>query len=106
MRSRFSAYALGLVDYVLASTHPDGPHHGRYGQREEVASFCERTQFEALRVLESDVEGDQGHVAFFATLSQSGTDCSFGELSTFYLVDGRWLYHSGAPFDPPADRLG
>jgi len=96
MRSRFSAYALGLVDYVLATTHPDGPHDGRYGQREQVEAFCRNTDFDGLEILDaSEVEGDRGEVAFHATLRQGGRDASFGERSVFFRVDGRWLYHSG-----------
>lgn len=95
MRSRFSAYALGLVDYVLHTTHPDGPHHGRYGQREEVERFCAHTAFEGLEVLDAHQEGDRGEVRFHARLSQGGRDASFGEQSVFFRVDGRWLYHSG-----------
>ena len=106
MRSRFCAYALGLVDYILATTHPDGPHHGRYGHREEVARFCEITDFGLLRVYEAGADGDTGHVAFHAQLTQAGVDHSFGELSTFYRREGRWLYHSGTPFQPPSGHMG
>lgn len=95
MRSRYSAYALGLVDYVMATTHPDGPHHGRYGQRDEIEQFCRTTSFDGLEVLESSTDGDDGMVAFRATLSQAGRDASFGERSRFHRLDGRWLYHSG-----------
>ena len=95
MRSRYSAYALGLVDYVLRTTHPDGPHHGGPEQREAVARFCRDTTFEGLAVHEVSADGDRGEVAFHATLSQGGRDASFGERSVFFRVDGRWLYHSG-----------
>ena len=95
MRSRYSGYALGLVDYILATTHPDGPHHGRYGQREDVRAFCENTDFQGLEVLDAAMDGDHGTVRFQATLRQAGRDASFGEHSVFYRVNGRWLYHSG-----------
>ena len=95
MRSRYAAYALGQVDYVLKTTHPDGPHHGRYGQREQVEAFCRDTSFDGLTVLESSEQGDRGYVSFRAALTQRGADASFGEKSLFFRVDGRWLYHSG-----------
>jgi len=101
MRSRYSAYALGLVDYVLATTHPDGPHHGRYGQREEVAAFCANTDFQGLQVLEAREEGAHGEVRFRARLAQGGRDASFGEHSVFFKVSGRWLYHSGERLREP-----
>lgn len=100
MRSRYAAYALGKVDYVLKTTHPDGPHHGRYGQREQIEAFCRETSFDGLKVLSSSQDGDQGQVTFWATLTRGGADVSFGERSRFYRVDGRWLYHSGVGVGP------
>ncbi len=97
MRSRFSAYALEKVDYILESTHRDGPHHGRYGQRQEVAAFCKTTSFDDLEIRDSSERGDRGEVAFYAHLNRDGNDVSFGERSLFFRVDGRWLYHSGTP---------
>jgi SEC-C motif-containing protein len=84
-----------LVDYVLKTTHPDGPHHGRYGQREELEAFCTNTDFDGLQILDASTEDERGEVLFEATLRQQGRDASFGERSVFYKVDGRWLYHSG-----------
>lgn len=98
MRSRYTAYAVGEVDHVLRTTHPDGPHHGRYGQREAIEAFCRETSFDGLRVVSSREDGDTGEVAFVATLRRGGSDASFGERSRFYRVSGRWLYHSGEPF--------
>ncbi len=91
MRSRFSAYALGLVDYILQTTHADGAP----GSREDVLSFCENTEFAGLEILDRSEDGDRGEVTFRATLRQGGRDASFGERSLFFKVDGRWQYHSG-----------
>ena len=73
------------------------PRDGESLTAEEVIAFCQLTSFEALEVYEHSEDGDRGEVAFFATLSRGGKDTSFGERSTFYRVDGRWLYHSGEP---------
>lgn len=88
MRSRYSAYALGLVDYVLATTHPDGPPTSA----ESVARFCRDTAFEGLTVEHHSEDGDHGEVRFHAQLTQHGQDASFSEHSVFERVDGRWLY--------------
>ena len=94
MRSRFSAYALGLVEYVVVTTHPDGPQW-RQDLALNVQHFCNTTSFDGLTVHGADHDGDEGHVSFTAHLRRNGRDASFGERSTFYRVDGRWLYHSG-----------
>lgn len=98
MRSRYSAYALGLVDYVLTTADPTGPHGGA-SQRASVAAFCRDTRFEALEVLDASESGDVGSVSFRARLSRDGVDVSFGERSEFRLVEGRWLYRSGRPLE-------
>lgn len=97
MRSRFSAYAVGAVDYLIATTDPAGPQFRADRDRwaQEIAEFCKRTRFEKLAVRSASADGDQGEVAFFAWLSRDGEDVSFGERSRFSRSDGRWLYHSG-----------
>ena len=91
MRSRFAAYALGLVDYVIDTTDPSGPQwvKDRDGWRESIERFSANTTFQGLRI--------EGHtedtVAFHATLLQMGQDASFRENSRFVQQDGRWLYH-------------
>jgi SEC-C motif-containing protein len=99
MRSRYAAYALGLVDYVLATTAPGGPgsHPDRDRWRSEVAEFSRRTRFVGLEVVGSGSEGDAGWVHFRAILEQGTADASFGERSGFVRRDGRWLYASRTP---------
>lgn len=96
MRSRYAAYALGEVDYVLDTTHPGGPQfrQDRDAWREDVRGFCQDTRFEGLEVLDEREQGDLGWVTFHARLSQAGEDVSFRERSRFERTDGRWLYHS------------
>ena len=97
MRARYTAYAVGEVDFILATTHPESPHFqaDAAAWKVEVGRFCRQTTFEALTVAESRADGDAGMVRFFATLSAGGQDASFGEESTFARVGGRWLYVAG-----------
>ncbi|MBL4849668.1 MAG: SEC-C domain-containing protein [Planctomycetes bacterium] len=97
MRARFSAYATGAVDFILSTTHPEGPHFeaDAAGWRASVRSFCASTEFQGLEVLEASESAEAGEVAFRVTLVQAGEDASFGERSTFRKVAERWLYHSG-----------
>ncbi|MEZ4238025.1 MAG: YchJ family metal-binding protein [Myxococcota bacterium] len=100
MRSRYAAYALGLVDYVVATTDPDGPqwHADVDAWRADVARFCRDTRFVDLRIDDAPPpDGDVAHVTFTATLTRGGADASFTERSRFVRRDGRWLYHSGEP---------
>jgi SEC-C motif-containing protein len=97
MRSRYAAYALHLVDYIVETTAPDGPQ-GRPDRRAwaaDVAAFAQDTSFDGLEVLGAGAEGDDGWVRFRAVLTQRGRDASFEERSAFVRRDGRWLYYSG-----------
>jgi len=84
MRSRYSAYALGHVDYVLRTQTPAPP-------REQVEAFARNTRF--LRLVVEAAEGST--VTFTATLEQGGQDASFRERSSFENIDGAWLYTTG-----------
>lgn len=100
MPSRFSAYALGLVNYILDTTDPEGPQwvEDRGTWVAEVRAFSASTQFRGLAILDApDPSDNQGFVTFRATLQREGRDVSFTERSRFVRREGRWLYHSGEP---------
>ncbi len=99
MRSRYAAYAMGLVDYIVATTDPEGDHwqDDRATWTAGVEAFSRGTKFRALEVLGSGADGDSGWVEFHAGLEQGGRDASFRERSTFRRLDGRWLYRAGSP---------
>lgn len=97
MRSRYTAYSLGMCAYLwqtLAREHPDK-------QRAESAFVGALTQaldaqrFAGLRVLEHSADADPGWVLFYARVYVRGADHSFAELSRFVREDGRWRYASG-----------
>jgi len=84
MRSRYSAYALGLVDYILLTQTLSTA-------REQLSAFCKKTEFRGLEILSVESE----HVTFRATLFQGDIDVSFTERSLFKKRGGRWLYVQG-----------
>lgn len=95
MRSRYAAYAVGDVDYVLATTDPEGPQFepDRAAWARSIADFSRATRFEQLEIRAvSPITDERGEVEFFARLSRGGEDVSFVERSLFVRRDGRWLY--------------
>ena len=98
MRSRYAAYALGLVEYVVVTTDPEGPAWGEDPDawREGIERFCRGTRFVGLQTTAGLIDGDRATVEFRAQLLQAGHDASFAEASTFVMRNGRWLYHDGA----------
>ncbi|MFT4624018.1 MAG: SEC-C motif-containing protein [Myxococcota bacterium] len=97
MRSRFSAYAIGLTEYVIRTTAPGSPawSDDRAAWAASIDRFSTATRFAGLRVEPGPIDGHRAQVTFQATLSQHGHDASFAEQSTFVLRDGAWLYHGG-----------
>ncbi len=97
MRSRYCAYALGLVDYIIKTTHPLHPDSARplEVRKKEIEEFCKTTVFKGLKILDVQEGETQSTVKFTVFLSQAGKDFSFTEKSTFEKVHGQWLYLSG-----------
>ena len=94
MRSRYSAYALGNVRHIMATTHPDSPRQqeDKAAWRRYLKHFCQQTTFAALTILDSDEADEQATVTFWAGLMQQGEDVSYTEQSQFEKINGRWLY--------------
>ena len=86
MRSRYSAYAVGLIDYLLATWHPStGP-----GELE-----LSPVKWIGLEVLRAEVSGDAGIVEFAALCRVNGRAQRMHEVSRFVRQDGRWYYIDG-----------
>lgn len=94
MRSRYSAYALALVGYIIKTTHPDSPFQENEMRqwRKRLQAYCARTQYIGLKILDEETKGDHATVTFRAMILDRGVDRSFTEKSAFERVKGRWLY--------------
>jgi SEC-C motif-containing protein len=93
MRSRYSAYALDMAEYIMKTTHPDNCDYTEEKERwkEEILSFCNHTTFLGLSISAFTDGEEEAFVTFEASLS-SGI---LKEKSRFLKVDGRWLYIDG-----------
>lgn len=83
MRSRYSAYALGKVDYLLETQ----VHQDRAG----VERFAREATFTGLEVL--DASEDQ--VEFVAHFQVGAERHQLRERSRFERQEGRWIYLEG-----------
>jgi SEC-C motif domain protein len=99
MRSRYSAFALGLADYLLKTWHVSS----RPASLELAESPAARTTWLGLSI-KRFVEGDRDHaeVEFVARYRVGGASaCRLHERSRFVREDGIWFYLDGE-IDPPA----
>jgi SEC-C motif domain protein len=90
MRSRYSAYALGLIDYLLASWHPSTAP----GELE-----LPPVKWLGLEVRHAACAGDAGVVEFVARLKDGGRAQRMHEISRFVREAGQWYYIDGQPGD-------
>jgi SEC-C motif-containing protein len=100
MRSRYTAYALGMEAYLLATWHPstrpaslDLPQPGQaHGMR-----------WLGLKVESHDrLDDTRAQVVFTARYREAGRGRRLHERSRFILEDGQWFYVDGdADFDAP-----
>lgn len=97
MRSRFSAYALNLADYIMETTHPENPSYRTEKQawKKAIRQFSKETLFDALTIIDFTDGEEEAYVTFRAQLRKGLQDISFTERSKFLKVNGKWLYHSG-----------
>jgi SEC-C motif-containing protein len=93
MRARYSAYALGLVDFIVATYHPSCQAEN---DRQEIEQGTQ-TQWTKLVVLEAENghHADEGFVSFKAYFEQNGEHYSLQERSRFIRENGRWYYIDG-----------
>lgn len=90
MRSRYSAYALGLAPYLLATWAPET----RPDDLDLVTP--PQAQWIGLQVLSHQSEGEAALVGFVARYKLNGRAHRLHENSRFRRdADGRWLYIDG-----------
>lgn len=97
MRSRYSAYALNNVDYIVRTTHPRHPavSQNLNAWKEAILNFSLNIDFERLEILSVSEQNDKATVVFIAHLKQGEEDATFTERSYFAKVEGIWLYVNG-----------
>ena len=107
MRSRYTAYAINNVAYIINTTHPQSPLYQANTAKwaVELGQFCASTRFERLTVQSTSSDSTEtGWVTFTATLFQGTRDVSFTERSLFRKQNGKWLYVSGDVDTIEADK--
>jgi SEC-C motif-containing protein len=90
MRSRFSAFALGLADYLLASWHPS--------TRPAALELDADVVWRRLQIVDTVAGGPDdadGVVEFRASYRDASGAGLLHECSRFARVDGRWAYLDG-----------
>ena len=87
MRSRYTAFVLGLNNYISQTWHSS--------TRPAEVQAEEGPQWTSLQILDTDQQEDKGHVHFRAVY-KAGTGWGFlEENSRFICENGHWFYLTG-----------
>ncbi|MBO1520664.1 YchJ family protein [Oceanisphaera pacifica] len=103
MRSRYSAFVLGLGDYLLHTWHPD-----TRGQltADELSTQGQNTEWLGLTIIfaTNEMTSTTSVVEFKVRYREHGRVAYLHERSNFELLSGRWLYRDGL-INPPKIKL-
>jgi SEC-C motif-containing protein len=102
MKSRYSAYATGAIDY-LVRTHR--PNDGQDVDPRGIADFARQSNWRGLTIHATERGGigdDEGVVEFSARFVQRGRPHTMRERSRFQRIEGAWYYVGQEPISPRA----
>jgi SEC-C motif-containing protein len=103
MRSRYTAYSLGQIDYIEKTMRPPASDHFD-AVREK--SLVRDTHWDHLTVMNSSFDSNKGYVEFIATYSADGKKNTLHEISEFHFDDGKWYYVDGKQGINPSVKIG
>ena len=106
MRSRYSAYALGHVDWIVESQSPDGRQFVDRKATEEWSRRAVWHRMEVVEVKDGTADDTEGFVDFKAYYTIGGEDITHHEIASFRKEDGVWYFVDGVEVKPrPYKRL-
>ncbi|MBP8299180.1 MAG: hypothetical protein KA020_02350, partial [Planctomycetes bacterium] len=111
MRSRYSAYALGHVDWIIESQSPDGRQFVDRNATEQWSKRAKWHKLEVVSVQDGGVDDAEGFVDFKAYYTIAGEDITHHEVASFRKEDGAWYFVDGIevkprPFKHLAPKIG
>ncbi len=95
MRSRYSAYAMGNIDYLLATQDPETRD---VSKRDSMERWSKSTDWTGLTIVATEkggTEDETGIVEFIARGTTNGKPFALHERSQFRKRDGAWYYVDG-----------
>jgi len=98
MRSRYSAFALGHLDYIQATMQ--GTAAKRF-KRDEAVEWIANIEWQKLIVVSEKMKTPtKGYVIFEAPYLFKGEKQIMREKSEFHKIEGRWFYVDGKTLNP------
>ena len=104
MRSRYSAFAKGDIEYLKQSLHPDQRHDFDPVSTQQWANNSEWLKLEIVDTGGGGKDDETGTVEFIASFRQKDITHAHHELAQFSRHDGNWYYVDGKIVTPGTVR--
>jgi SEC-C motif-containing protein len=102
MRARYSAFATGAIDFIVASTHS---HARRELEIKEIREWSEESTWRGLQIIDTKlIDDDHASVSFEAQFTQGGADQNHREKALFEREGGQWRFLTGTELKNPTVR--
>lgn len=104
MRSRYSAYALGAIDYLYKTA---GPRVRKEFDAEGSRQWAKSAKWTGIEILAEEGGGsddETGVIEFVAHYSVESKALNHHERAEFARVKGNWLFMDGKIFGPEPER--
>lgn len=92
MRSRYTAYSLANIDYIMNTMH--GKPLKNFDKLSTI-NWAQNITWQKLEVLDSRVQNNKGFVEFRAYYTDNSHNVILHELSEFKRKSGKWFYIDG-----------
>ena len=94
MRSRYSAYVKGEIDYLTQSLLPE--ERSTFSPK-SAREWAESSEWLGLEIVKAKggASDQKGEVEFIARFKQEGIEHEHHEISTFKKRNGRWFFADG-----------
>lgn len=95
MRSRYSAFAMGAVDYLINTTAPEMRNPDDADVLQEQVKYTNWLGLKIIRTGQGSRSDDTGMVEFEATFETDEQTATLYEKSNFRREDKQWFYVDG-----------
>lgn len=93
MKSRYTAYVLGNIDYLMTSHHSSTRPTQ---EKEAILQWTKNVDWLGLEIIEAnEPQQNEGYVTFKAKFLENGTEQTIFEKSRFLIEDNYWTYIDG-----------
>lgn len=95
MRSRYTAYTRGQIEYLTQTLHPDYRNDQDVGATRRWAANAEWIQLKVVQATQGADDDKEGEVEFIATYREKGLTRNHHEIGQFRKQDGIWYFTEG-----------